>query len=210
MKYFSLRDGVACFSPTRELQSGLQIPLETFGQLLQKHLDKYPTTLDIERLGEQLVRLDFPPKEMTGFVTEVCGWAGKRGNQVKPRILKNSADDMRAKFRSALSSLAVASVAEALQRVTLLHGLRTSFASKHLRFLKPDLCPVFDSVLQHALPYPFTPVGYAHFCVDCDSIATALKERRISNPRGRVAGSWFRADVEGALFIAAGKALPRR
>lgn len=63
--------------------------------------------------------------------------------------------------------------------------------------MRPELCPVFDSLLQEALPYPFDPHGYAMFSRDCNTLSQALIQAKVSNPRER---EWLAADVEAALY----------
>ncbi len=81
--------------------------------------------------------------------------------------------------------------------------LDVSFASKHLRFLRPDICPVFDSYLHDALPYTLDASGYSDFANDCAWLAHQLGANQIPNPRQRAGGVWFAADVEGAIYMLA-------
>jgi hypothetical protein len=180
---------------------GLSVPLPEFPALLQKHLELVQQTLAIEELGCELTRTDFAVDLVPGFVEAVCKWGGYSG--IAGRVLKdNPIKHLQSSFKSATESLVAGDVAKALIHVNSIHGLGTpSFGSKHLRFLRPDLCPVFDSLLRDALPYPFSPDGYAEFSRDCVVLGRALAERKVSNPRHRPAGAWFAADVEGALFI---------
>jgi Holliday junction resolvase RusA-like endonuclease len=115
-------------------------------------------------------------------------------------------------FRKALEHLAAnpSRVGRALGEVNKLHILGTpSFASKHLRFLRPDVCPVFDSVLREALPYSFDADGYDRFATDCTQLSDILRARGIENPRERQHGQWFAADVEAALFAHVNVWLPQ-
>ncbi|MBV8452034.1 MAG: hypothetical protein JOZ29_07125 [Deltaproteobacteria bacterium] len=90
----------------------------------------------------------------------------------------------------------------ALAHLNRLHSLGSpSFASKHLRFLRPDICPVLDSVLRDALPYSFDPEGYTAFAEDCRSIGEILTRQRAKNPWDRFDGAWFAADIEAALYV---------
>jgi len=197
---FSILDGSAYFE--------LTIPLDDFPQLLRVHMKENPTTPQIESFGEELVRADFPVEKLPAFVTDVCEWAGKQGYRTLPGILKgNTPEKIRDAFRKASSRLALGRLDAALTEVTNLYNLDVSFASKHLRFLRPDICPVFDSILRDALPYPFIPRGYSAFAKDCASLAKALMENQIANPRRREAGAWFVADVEAAIYIFARRAM---
>ncbi len=183
---------------------GIQVPLSSFPKLLQDHLTKYPTTPDIEKCGMDLAAKNFPENDTKEFLEKVCYWGGYSG--VGGRVLKqNSIKDICTGLREATSILAAGqSVADALTRVNKLRGLGTpSFASKHLRFLRPDLCGVFDSILDEVLPYSFDATGYSDFCADCAVVAKQLAASGIANPATRAGGAWFVADVEGALYMAA-------
>lgn len=91
---------------------------------------------------------------------------------------------------------------DALSHVDKLRQFDVSFASKHLRFLRPDICPAFDSVLRQALPYRFDANGYSDFAQDSASLAHVLATNQIPNPY-RANGVWFVADVEAAIFTLA-------
>jgi hypothetical protein len=186
----------------------LPILLKDFPQLLRDHLNENPTTPQIESLGEQLIQLDFPPDKTTEFVKLVCGeWGGYPG--IWGRVLKNNAiTTICETLRTAVSFLAVGNISAALTKVNELDGLgEVSFASKHLKFLRPDICVVFDSILHDALPYTHDPRGYAGFCDDCASLARVLTANQIPNPRARKGAIWFASDVEAAVYIFARRAL---
>jgi hypothetical protein len=180
---------------------GMQVPLSSFPKLLQDHLKENPTTPDIERFGTNLAATNFFENDTREFVKKVCEWGGYSG--IAGRVLKqNSITDICNGLREASSILTTGkSVADALMRVNKLRSLGTPFfASKHLRFLQPDLCGVFDSILDEVLPYSFDPAGYSDFCTDCSAVAKELAAKGVSNPRMRVGGGWYVADVEGALY----------
>jgi hypothetical protein len=188
---------------------GVKVPLSSFPDLLETFLGKDPDTLEIEKLGASLIADDFPEPQTKEFVTSVSKWGGYAG--VGGRVLKrNAITDICFAFRKAASILANTksvvdaldrkSVEDALDQVNKLHGLGTpSFASKHLRFLRPDLCGVLDSFLYEKLPYSFDKAGYSEFCGDCSSLANQLAMQGISAPPGRSSG-WLVADVEMALY----------
>lgn len=181
---------------------GLRLSLCSFPKLLQAHRAENPTTQEIEQFGQELAQQNFPEQETTKFVKQVCEWGDYPG--IWGRVLKNNpiATICQA-LRDALASLATGpSTAKALTQVNALSGLGSpSFASKHLRFLRPDICPVLDSILHDVLPYSFDPDGYSEFCEDCRLLAGALAERHVGNPIVRQNGVWFAADVEGALYM---------
>ena len=181
---------------------GVQIPLSSFPDLVREHLRENPATPNIEQLGTQLAAQNFPQKETAEFIREVCEWGNYAGTA--SRVLKdNPIAAICQSLQAATSILATGnSAAKALTQVNAIRGLGSpSFASKHLRFLRPDICPVFDSVLQEVLPYSFDPDGYADFCDDCASLTKTLAGSNFNNPRTRQGGVWFAADVEGALYM---------
>lgn len=182
---------------------GTSIPLSDFAPLLAAHRKKYQSTLDIEKMGVELQQANFPAQAVQNFVTAVCKWGGYAG--ISGRILtRNSLETIANALKGAVNQLDTEkpNVAEALACINALNSLRStpSFASKHLRFLRPDICPVFDSVLRKALPYSFDAKGYAQFSKDCCSLAAALKQQKNSAAPDRKMGEWYAADVEGAIF----------
>ncbi|WP_194945283.1 hypothetical protein [Limnohabitans sp. DM1] len=181
---------------------GTSIPLSDFAPLLAAHRARYQSTLDIEKKGVELQQANFPTQAVQDFVTAVCTWGGYAG--ISGRILKrNSLEAIANALRSAVNQLNAEkpNVAGALACINALDSLGTpSFASKHLRFLRPDICPVFDSLLQEALPYSFDATGYAQFSKDCCSLAKTLTQQKNSAAPDREMGEWCAADVEGAIF----------
>ena len=182
------------------LNGNVPIPLKDFSRLLSEHLQGNPDTTRTEFLGDELAQTDFPANKIPEFVKYVCKWGGYPG--IGGRILKrNTHSDIAEALKSAWASLAVGKLASALAHVNQLSGLGgVSFASKHLRFLRPDICPVFDSILHEVLPYPFDASGYATFARDCSLLPKLLAENQIVNPKHREGRVWFVADVEGAIF----------
>lgn len=181
---------------------GTSIPLSSFTGLLSAHQAKYPTTRDVEAQGTALALGDFAHSSVNEFVKAVCDWGGYSG--IGGRILKRNNVD---RIASALRSASLALEGEkpdficAIAALNSLNSLGTpSFASKHLRFLRPDVCPVFDSLLQEALPYSFDASGFAQFAEDCIVLAGRLTDLGISNPSHRPSEKWFAADVEAAIF----------
>lgn len=130
----------------------------------------------------------------------VCEWGGYAG--VGGRVLRhNTIPHIREAFSEALSRLRSSEpdCKTALSVMNRVHGLGTpSFASKHLRFLRPTVCPVYDAILKVALPYSFDAKGYGEFAFDCAKLAKALSEAGIDNPTPK--NDWYVADVEAALF----------
>jgi hypothetical protein len=180
----------------------IPMPLADFPQLLTDFLNENPDTSAIEILAAQLVQSNFPAQSMNDFVTRVCEWGGTQGTRILSRILKQNSDtEIADALRNASSSLAQGQFVDALTHVDKLRFLDVSFASKHLRFLRPDICPVLDSVLHDALPYTLDASGYSDFAHDCALLANQLVANQIPNPRQRAGGAWFVADVEGAIYM---------
>lgn len=182
---------------------GLTIPLDRFPDLINEHVRRYPDTVRVEDIGKDLVTNRLKPEAVKTFVVEVCGWGGYAG--IGGRVLKNNAlNVIVTSLQAALDYLAEPQpkFSLALACVNRLYGLGSpSFASKHLRFLRPDICPVYDAVLRDTLPYPFDPDGYDAFAQDCRTIAGYLRDARIRNPVLREGEAWYAADVEAALFV---------
>jgi hypothetical protein len=115
----------------------LPMPLKDFPQLLRDHLNENPTTSQIESLGEELIKLNFPPAETTEFVKLVCGkWGGYHG--IWGRVLKNNPiTTICAALRTAVSTLAAGDIAAALTAVNGLNGLGDVF----VRLKAPAISP---------------------------------------------------------------------
>jgi hypothetical protein len=182
---------------------GVSLPLERFSAFATEHRRRFDATGSVEALGQRFRQSDFQESDLEPFITAVCAWGGYAG--IGRRILnRNSSRALCGALRdaSALLSRAEPDVEGALARLNNLHSLGSpSFASKHLRFLRPDICPVLDSVLRDALPYAFDPEGYAIFAEDCRSIGATLQIEGADNPWQRAGGAWFAADVEAALYV---------
>ena len=106
----------------------------------------------------------------------MCKWGG--GARVYGRVLRdNTPRDISNAFILALGKLEVgpSGLAPALACVNEIIGLGISFASKHLRFLRPEICPVLDSRIREELGYKSTSAGYAQYAADCLEIARVLE-----------------------------------
>ncbi len=178
------------------------VPFGTFGNLVERHLLTYRGTATLERQAAELMAAAFPEVDLEQFIRKVCRWGGYAG--IGARVIKdNQLHSIRAHFLAAIGHLVAAPprLADALHEINLIRGLGTpSFASKHMRFLRPDICPILDDINRQALQYAFTPEGYAELSGDCLYIAAKLLDRRIANPMNRANGRWFAADVEMATF----------
>jgi hypothetical protein len=187
----------------RSVILGVMLPVENFAELVREHLRRYPATADVEILGTELRDTGFRLGLIQNFVRRVCDWGGYAG--IGGQILKNnSLAAIRGAIMEAdgLLGAPTPDIVGALRRLNALHGLGSpSFASKHLRFLRPDLCPVFDGVLHDSLPYSFDPEGYGEIAEDCQGVSRILVSTGIINPVLREGSRWFVADVESALFV---------
>jgi hypothetical protein len=181
---------------------GTEIRIREFELLFLRHIEAFPRTASIEAMGAALIQSDFPGDDVRAFVKDVCGWGNYSG--IAGRVLKdNPIDTICDTFRAAALDLQVdpTHCAGALAKVNRIAGLgQPAFASKHLRFLRPEFCPVFDSLLYEALPYSYDTNGYGRFAVDCAILAARLQKSEVVNPRRRPKGVWFAADVEAAIY----------
>ncbi len=170
-----------------------------FTRLVEYHLDEWLGTRELEHEASRLCAVGFPEKQLASFIKRVCEWGNYPG--IAGRVLKNNDPLMiRRQFTGATNALNsdIPDVQGALRRIKQIHSLGTSFASKHLRFLRPDVCPVLDSIISKNLGYD--EHGYKQFSDDCLRIAKTLQQHGVCNPMGRESGKWFAADVEMALF----------
>jgi hypothetical protein len=182
--------------------ANVRLPYGDFTRLVHNHLRAYPATPALEGEGAKIMATDFPEKQLPTFVCNVCNWGGYPG--IAARVLnQNSLATIRARFRDAAASLGNENprLQAALLAINSIRQLGSpSFASKHLRFIRPDICPVLDSINSDRLGYHFAPQGFESLSNDCLTIARRLQEYGIINPMKRENGTWFAADVEMALF----------
>ncbi len=87
----------------------------------------------------------------------------------------------------------------ALRSILGIKGLGVSFASKHLRFLFPEHCPVLDSMLSSRLFYDLTADDYGKFAAACKGMADELNGARIATTLPGQS-TWRPSDVEAALY----------
>ena len=172
-----------------------------FTGLAERH-PQLEKTLSLEVEGRQLMTTDFSRQQLSDFIRGVCAWGGYPGTAA--RVLgQNAWPDIQRQFGSAIAALSLdppdlQSATRALRR---LRHLGLSFSSKHLRLLRPDVCPVLDSTLSEKLGYSLDSRGYQSFSDDCQKVAALLQRLGVPNPLSRDGGRWFAADVEMALFV---------
>jgi hypothetical protein len=178
------------------------IPLTEFTGLVEKHLCTVPETRDLEREGARVRAVDFSEPDLERFVRRVCKWGGYAGTAGRV-INQNPSTKISEQFRSANSALEMnpPNVTGALHEINRIKHLgRPSFASKHLRFLRPEVCPILDSIISGILNYELNARGYGQLSMDCLRVAEVLQAVGVPNPMHREQGSWYAADVEMALF----------
>ncbi|MFT4175787.1 MAG: hypothetical protein QM627_03950 [Luteolibacter sp.] len=180
------------------IAGGTSIPFEDFPKWHAYHLERVAGTQQLERDGAALIGSGFQFPQLEDFIRAVCRWGGYAG--IAGRILnRNSQQAIISSFSSTIPAFACHHPASsALVALNHLSDLGTpSFASKHLRFLRPDVCPVLDRLLSQSLGYRFTPVGYQQFSTDCSTIAQQLITSGIFQASGK---RWGSADVEMSIF----------
>jgi hypothetical protein len=182
---------------------GVSFELEKFPAMILQHGEDFEDTLQMEQTYAHLIEEPFDHfQAVAAYIRDVCRWGHYAG--VGGKVLKNNSEEaILGAFEAARGALLsdTPNLVAALTSLNRLHGLGTaSFASKHLRFLRPEWCPVYDSVLNNVLPYDSNPTGYAQFAEDCHAIAQALCERSIQNPVRNNEIIWHVGDVEAAIF----------
>lgn len=181
--------------------AGKPVQAGAFTGLLERH-PQIEKTLSLEIEARQLLTSEFSREQLSGFIQRVCAWGGFP--KTAERVLKqNTWPDLQRQFGSAAAALSLdpPDVQKALRAVRRVRHLGVSFASKHLRLIRPDVCPVLDSTLSDKLGYPLDSRGYQRFSDDCQKAAALLQQLGVRNPLDRDGGKWFAADVEMALFV---------
>jgi len=181
----------------------ISLNLSDFNYFVGLHLRQWPNTREIEKQGKLLSDVNFKEQYLINFIRAVCNWGNYAG--IAQRILnQNDLSIVQARFKDAWRALSTTkpNVSDALIKIIEIKNLGTpSFASKHLRFLCPQICPVLDSVICEGIgTYSFNSKVYEQFSRDCLEIANVLNQSGIVNPMKRENGKWFAADVEMAVF----------
>lgn len=178
------------------------LPPSAFPGLVQRHPQGIEKALSLEAAARRLMASAFTDQQLRAFIRDVCTW----GNypRTADRVLGgNPFPEIRRRFVNAITALTRArpDLKLALREIRRIRHLGLSFASKHLRLLRPDLCPVLDSILSERLGYPLNVAGYRRFADHCLQAARWLDHHRVGNPVPRPDGRWFAADVEMALYV---------
>lgn len=182
------------------------IALDAFPELLRLHSERTRGTLEIETRARDVVAAGFAPAYLEAFIRDVCAWGGYFG--IAGRVLaNNSTAELAARFRHAHMELTAdrlghENAGAALRELNRIKGLGTpSFASKHLRFLSPEQCPILDRLIATTCGYPFSVAGYERYAQDCAAIARVLEDEGLRNPLAGSPGEWRAADVDAAVFV---------
>jgi len=189
-----------------------EVSLESMAEALTRYLRperRTGRTLEIEQLAADLPKHDFADDEaMATFIRKVCWWGGYSG--ISGRVLNpdhNAPGTICARLRAAKAAMGEQppNLQTAIREVRAIHSLGLSFASKHLRMLWPEHCPVLDAQIHEHLGYPLNSTGYCAFAGDCRAVADFLGEQKTPNPARDGQSVWYVADVEAAVFMLLGR-----
>lgn len=174
-----------------------------FPHWLERHRIRVPNTLLLEQTGKILRDTRFEdPEHLEQFIRDVCKWGGYAG--IGGKIIRNNTpDNLKESFLSACEEMdkETPDLYRAQECLGRLKGLRrTSFNSKHLRLLRPDLFPVLDAILAKHLGYTLNWKGCESFAKDCRQAADALTNAGIVPPEHLGTDHWRPADIESAIF----------
>ena len=166
----------------------------------------------LEKLGDRRYWNGFSSEnlDVPCFVKRVCEWGGRPG--IHGLVLQNNTYKQIADaLNDAANYVYDGDIAAALASVEKLRGLRSSYASKHLRMLRSRECVAYDKILRGEFSECYggesDGKGYANFCALFVELARILNEDYPSIPnKERTDGKWRAADLEAAIFC---KYLPR-
>ena len=182
---------------------GLVLQPSDFTKLVKHHPVRLSDTRALEHEASRLRAAGFPEERLASFIRKVCKWGNFPLIAAKVLNINNNAlSEIQCQFINATEALSsdIPNVQGALHEIKQIKHLATSFGSKHLRFLRPDVCPVLDSTISKNLGYASGENRYKRFSDDCLRIAETLEQHGVANPMDRESGKWFAADVEMALF----------
>ena len=187
-----------------------------------QHLRKVPNTRVVEKAGRALMAMPAVNIAVVrNFTTDVCAWGGRTGNRILWRIRGTPDADVLAGITRAIALLGLPRILQALTAIQTISGLgRFSYSSKHLRMLAPNLCGVYDSIVEQFLlvrrPGATSANLFLDYCLFCQEKACELTAARVmlgdfiapcSDPIARVEldpgntqSNWTAADVDMACF----------
>jgi len=172
-------------------------PLSDFPHLVELHLKVAPGTHDVEQKAKDVVAANFAGPVLEEFICEVHHWGGTLRNYY--RVVEHTKPEYFINAWNALN-LPTPLIESALNQLLKIKHLGVSYGSKHLRFLRPDICPVLDNVVWENFKYPWDAKGYRLLQADVMKVAKALTESQVHNPMNRPDGRWYAADVDMAIF----------
>jgi hypothetical protein len=176
----------------------LSLRLDEFPELIRRHKDKVPRTLNVEALAERFVASGFAEGDVLPFIMDVCRWGGYPG--IAGRVKRdNQLADVSAALRAGYINARGGSAGDGLVAINKIKGLGISFASKHLRFLAPETAVTLDSFISERFGYALSVKGYERFINDCQSVLFEIRQASIEHPFNAV-GGWRICDVEQAIF----------
>jgi hypothetical protein len=201
-----------------------QIPTNLLSEHLRACLHKDPSTWSLEMCGasvlfatQQRELTDFAAKS---FIAGVVSWGGNlydMWNNINSKWTEKGHTQLLREVCASVSQLKVLPVesysdefvsevlSEALSRQASFHNMRTSYASKVIRFLVPEFSAVFDNkVVGETLGLEASPENYLEYSRRCRELAKLLTEMNVVHPR-RDRSKWFPADIDQALFAAVKK-----
>ena len=156
----------------------------------------------LEDKGKTILTGVYSIEQLKIFIQKVCNWGNYPG--IAERIFKdNSLDSIKKAFDKCIIELKQSDpvLTKAMIELNNIKNLgKPSFSSKHMRFLRPDICPVFDSIIIENSSYINDELDYSEFATECSRIAAVLEGLKIHNPRNRPNGRWYAADVEVAIY----------
>lgn len=164
---------------------------------LQRHRREFLDSDSLEAAAAQLAGDDF--RGTRRFLRQVCRWGGYYGIAVRVAA-SNPDDDIRNAFSCAHEKLERDDPVAALRAINRLRGLgRPAFASKFLRFMRPQSAAILDSVISRATGFRLNVQGYANLLQACHGAAAHLAGVGVLCPI-RPNGQWYVADIEAALY----------
>jgi hypothetical protein len=168
----------------------LQLDLAEIPELIAAHRRNWEPPDRLEEQGRVLNAEGFPAGPSAQFAIEVIKWG--KGHRLLTRFQReNSPERISATLIEALAAADNGRVSLGVEIVRGLSRLGQSFASKLLRFLRPDDAVILDDRIRGDLGYRETQEGYDQFLADCHTI---LGDAQRAMPALRV------CDVEAAIF----------
>ena len=175
---------------------------DDFVHYVHRHLGNVRYTKKVEHYGKELIESNFDPDELKRFILAVCDWGGGARYGLGDKVIAgNRSEGLQEIFAEVVGFLEnqPPQLDLAVEEISKVNGLSISFGSKHLRFLRPDICSVLDSVVSDNLGYNLNIFGYESYSLDCSKLAKYLEDAEVENPMERN-GQWFAADIDMGVF----------